>query len=75
MKEKKNKKTEKEKPFNEVDFFIKYEGGELADDEVIDGFQHLIDSGIVWQLQGSYGRMAENLIDAGLCHISKKKIK
>jgi hypothetical protein len=53
---------------DDVDFIMAYEGGELNDDEIIAGFQKLIDSGMVWSLQGSYGRMAARLIDAGLCH-------
>ena len=30
-------------------------------------FQYLIDTGMVWQLQGWYGRTAVNLINAGIC--------
>ena len=30
-------------------------------------FQFLIDSGVVWELQGSLGRQAAYLIDAGFC--------
>ena len=37
---------------------IRYENGEMEDYEVIEFFQGMITSGIVWQLQGSYGRMA-----------------
>ncbi len=60
----------KETLFNELDFIIAYEDGALDDDEdeIIYGFQHLIDSGIVWKLQGHYGRTAQCLIDAGYCH-------
>lgn len=50
-----------------VDFIIAFESGELDQQEVVEGFQQLIDSGHVWRLQGSYGRMAQNLIDAGYC--------
>lgn len=60
------------KPFNELDFIMKYEGGECSDKEIIDGFQHLIDSGLVWKLQGTYGRTAQSLIDAGICKLHKK---
>jgi len=56
-----------EKPFNSLTFIMAYEGGELEEEEIIAGFQELINSGLVWQLQGSYGRMAERLIAAGLC--------
>lgn len=57
--------------FNTVDFIIDYEAGALSEEEVIDGFQHLIDNGIVWSLQGHYGRTAATLIDAGLCRLRK----
>lgn len=32
-----------------------------------EAFQYLIDRGIVWELQGWYGREAVNLIAAGVC--------
>jgi hypothetical protein len=50
-----------------VDFIIAYESGELSDQEVITGFQEMINDGTVWSLQGSYGRMAKDLLDAGYC--------
>lgn len=43
-----------------------YELGELEDHEVVDLFQDLVDTGLVWSLQGSYGRTAQGLIDQGL---------
>ena len=46
---------------------IAYENGELDEDEVINLFQELINSGLAWQLQGSYGRMAASLIESGYC--------
>lgn len=53
---------------SEVDRIIAYESGELNHDETVDLFQSLIDSGLVWRLQGHYGRMASHLIGAGFCH-------
>ena len=50
-----------------IDQIIAYENGELSDDEIVELFQSLIDSGAAWTLQGSYGRAAAALIDAGLC--------
>ena len=57
--------------FSTVTFILDYEAGVLSEEEVIEGFQHLIDSGIVWSLQGSYGRTAATLIDAGICRLRK----
>ena len=49
-----------------VDKIIAFESGEMDDDEVIEFFQELVDSGTVWSLQGSYQRAARRLIEAGL---------
>jgi hypothetical protein len=49
------------------DRIIRYENGELEHDEVIELFQELINTGLAWTLQGSYGRMAEALITSGEC--------
>lgn len=51
-----------------LSFTMAYEGGELDDDEIVKGFQSLIDTGLAWQLQGHYGRTAMALIQQGLCH-------
>jgi hypothetical protein len=50
-----------------IDFIIDYESGNLSEEEIIQGFQEMIDSGLVWQLQGHYGRVAKQLIDEGYC--------
>ena len=45
------------------------EGFEQVDttEEVIAAWQHLIDTGLVWRLQGHFGRTARHLIDNGIC--------
>ncbi len=50
-----------------VDRVMDFECGELSQEETIKLFQELIDSGMVWSLQGCYGRTASSLIKAGLC--------
>lgn len=45
---------------------IAYESGEMSEEEMIEFFQRLVDTGLAWQLQGSYGRTAKALIESGL---------
>jgi hypothetical protein len=52
-----------------IEKIIQYENGELNMNETIKLFSELIKSGIVWQLQGSYGRTAMDLIDSGYLDI------
>ena len=56
-----------EKEFDTVGFIIDFEGGEASDVEIIEGFQHLINTGMAWTLQGFYGRTAKSLIEQGFC--------
>jgi hypothetical protein len=49
-----------------VDQVVAYEAGELDEEGVIELFQELVNSGLAWKLQGSYGRTAASLLDAGL---------
>ena len=51
-----------------IDFIMAYECGEIeSHEDLVAGFQAMIDDGTVWSLQGSYGRIARSLIDAGEC--------
>lgn len=50
-----------------VSKIIQYETGNMDEAETIEFFQELIDSGMAWTLQGSYGRMARTLIEVGQC--------
>ncbi len=43
----------------------------MEEPEFFQFFQQLIDIGLVWKLQGHYGRVAQNLIDEGICNESK----
>lgn len=39
-----------------------------TEDEMIEAWQLLIDTGTCWKLQGWFGRTAKQLIDEGICH-------
>lgn len=54
--------------YDQLDAIIAYEQGDLDEDSTIELFQHLVDTGLAWQLQGSYGRTAASLIQQGLIH-------
>ena len=43
--------------------------GELEEEGVVELFQHLINTGMAWSLQGHYGRVAFDLIKAGECRL------
>lgn len=56
-----------------LDFIIAYEAGEVTQEQMIEGFQALIDSGLAWQLQGHYGRAAMALIKDGECTLPTRR--
>ena len=49
-----------------VEDILRYESGEMTGEEALAFFQYLVDTGLAWQLQGSYGRTAAQLIEDGL---------
>jgi hypothetical protein len=57
-----------------VEQIIAYESGELGETRTIALFQRLVDSGVVWLLQGRYTREARRLIDAGLIIVSDETL-
>ena len=44
-----------------------FDGIEHDRETLISAWQHLIDTGLAWTLQGWFGRQARALIDAGEC--------
>jgi len=56
---------------NVTNAILDFESGMLSDEEVIDLFQYLVDTNLAWQLQGSYGRMANALVEEGWVTVSK----
>ena len=50
-----------------------FESGELSNEEVYALFQFLLDSGMIHSLQGSYQRMAEDLLLAGVIDMPTHK--
>lgn len=59
------------KTYDEVGQMMAWEAGELDRQDTIELFQHLLDSGLVYTLQGCYGRMAQRLLNAGLIVVQK----
>lgn len=56
-----------------VGAIMDYEQGEMSEEDTAEFFQYLIDTGMAWQLQGSYGRTATDLINAGVCHAGSRR--
>ena len=42
-----------------------------SEEELISAWQHLIDTGLAWTLQGWFGRTANSLIIEGICNENK----
>jgi len=51
---------------NLVDYIMQYEDEGLDEETEIKFFAYLVKTGMAWQLQGSYGRAAQDLIRNGL---------
>ena len=51
---------------NVLQGIMDYENGDMSNVEVLDFFQHLVNTGIINHLQGSYQRMATELLHAGM---------
>jgi len=57
----------------DINDIIAFENGDLDEDSTINLFQELVDSGAAWTLQGSYGRMANAMLEAGLIHWADRR--
>ncbi len=42
-------------------------GYEPTEEQTTEAWQHLIDTGLAWTLQGWFGRNAQSLIEQGIC--------
>ena len=49
-----------------VGLIMKYEQGDASAEEIVTLFEHLIETGKAWSLQGHYGRVASTFIEQGL---------
>ena len=51
---------------NVLQGIMDYENGNMSNVEVLDFFQHLVNTGIINHLQGSYQRTASHLLESGM---------
>jgi len=43
-----------------------------SEEQILEAWQHLVDTGLAWSLQGWFGRTAHELIERGLIHQTKE---
>jgi len=48
-----------------VDDMIDWENGDMSEENEIEFFQKLLDTGMAWTLQGMYGRRTVELLNEG----------
>ena len=58
---------------NDADDIIAYETGRMPEKKMLKFFQKLVDSGLVWKMQGSYGKTAHDLLQRGLIKFPVKR--
>tara|TARA_B100000131_G_scaffold207090_1_gene199166 strand:- start:693 stop:896 length:204 start_codon:yes stop_codon:yes gene_type:complete len=46
-----------------------------SEEQYIAAWQHLIDTGLAWRLQGWFGRQALHMIDRGVCTFPEKDVR
>ena len=59
--------------FDLTERIIAYETGDISHEGFVELFQYLVDTGLAWKLQGSYGRLAEVLIADNVIKAPKKE--
>lgn len=52
-------------PMNLMSQILDYEAGILEEDEMVEFFQDLYETGLLWQLQGAYQREFMRMVEAG----------
>jgi hypothetical protein len=48
---------------------------DATEEDVIETYQHLIDTGQAWHLEGSVGRTAMAMIEDGVCTLGPERVK
>jgi len=56
-----------------LDRIMAFEEGQMSEDETLDFFQEMINTGMVWELQGFYQRTAIRLIQQGDCTLPARR--
>ena len=69
------KKKIEAKKMDLVGLIMAYEDGTLEAEKTLELFGELVRTGQAWTLQGSYGRQATALIEAGYISIAGKILK
>lgn len=58
-----------------IEKLIAYETEEISEQDEVRLIQGMINDGSIWHFQGSYGRRAMELLDAGLCELGETGFK
>lgn len=56
-------------PMNLMSQILDYEAGILEEDEMVEMFQDLYETGLLWQLQGHYQRTFQDLVVSGAIYV------
>ena len=62
-------------PGEQLDLLMRYEQGDIDEEEYLQLFSNLISSGLAWGLQGHYGRTAKQFIETGIISPEGKILK